>query len=101
MNFDIDSFREGCGLKFELVDPSGRVLPGYSEDDCIPCAEAGLCRPVRWKNHDAIGGDIKEPVELRIIFQTNRDMTPYQEQCSSPMLYCVYVADRGELTGGD
>jgi len=97
VNFDIDAFRPGCGLDFELVNQSGQVLPGYSAADCITCTEAGLRQPVRWQKHDSIGKDIKEPVELRIIFITNADATPYQGQCSSPMLYCIYIGDKGEM----
>ena len=98
VNFDVHSYNPGCGLAFELVDQSGRALPGYSADECTACTEPGLFQPVRWKAHDAIGKGIKEPVELRIYFRTNDDTNPYQPERSSPMLYCVYIADKGEMT---
>ena len=96
VNFDVDSFRPGCGLAFELVDAAGRVLPGYSASECVECTEPGLAQPVRWQAHGGIGREVREPVELRIVFRTNGDLTPYQSQCSSPMLYCLYIADEGE-----
>ena len=71
-------------------------MPGYSADECIICTEPGLCQPVRWKKHDSISSDIKEPVELRIIFQTNGDINGAVGYPSSPMLYCMYIADKGE-----
>ena len=95
-NFDIHAYNPGCGLDFEVVDQSGRVVPGYCADDCITCTEPGLRQPVRWKGHDAIGREIAEPVELRIHFRTNADTNPYQPERSSPMLYCIYLAKRGE-----
>ncbi|MBI4024954.1 MAG: hypothetical protein HY360_08225 [Verrucomicrobia bacterium] len=97
VNFELDAFRPGCGLSFELVDLRGKALAGYSADDCVTCMEPGLCRPVRWKDRNVIGKEVKEPVELRVVFVTNGDMTPYQEQCTSPMLYAIYVADQGEI----
>jgi len=91
VNFDMDSFREGCGLKFELIDTSGRVLPGYSEKESIMCTEPGLSRQVKWIAHDGIESSINQPVELRVIFVTNGDRTPYLDTCSSPLLYCIYI----------
>jgi hypothetical protein len=97
VNFDVDCFREGCGLSFELVDLDGRPLSGYTADDCITCTEPGLAQPVRWKAHDAIAKEIREPVELRIHFHTNGDITPYEKLCSSPLLYCLYLTDKGKF----
>lgn len=91
-NFDLDSFSAGCGLRCELVDASGQPLPGYSFADSLVCAEPGLRQPVRWKDRDCLTADIREPVELRIELLTNGDRTPYLDTCSSPLLYCVYVA---------
>ncbi|MFD0961122.1 hypothetical protein [Paenibacillus chungangensis] len=96
VNFDMDSFREGCGLKFELVDPSGRVLPGYSEEESVMCSNPGLFRQVRWKEHQGIDKDVLVSVELRVILVTNGDRTPYLDTCSSPLLYCIYIADENE-----
>jgi len=97
VNFDIDCYRSGCGLNFELVDLAGQPVPGYTVDDCITCTEPGLCQPVRWKTHDSIGKEIREPVEMRIYFQTNGDITPYAGICSSPLFYCLYIADKGGI----
>ncbi len=96
VNFDIQAYNPGCGLDFELVDQSGRVLKGYSAGECVRCVEPGLAQPVRWKEHEGIGKEIKEPVELRVYFRTNGDSNPYQPEPSSPMLYCVYLLDEGE-----
>ncbi|MFH0965626.1 MAG: hypothetical protein V2A58_16640, partial [Planctomycetota bacterium] len=74
----------------------GRALPGYSAQDCVTCTEPGLFQPVRWKGQESIGKEIREPVELRVHFRTNGDTNPYQPERSSPMLYCVYVAEEGE-----
>ncbi len=98
-NFDMDAFRDGCGLKFELVDTSGQVLPGYSEKDCEMCTEPGLAKQVRWHGHDGIGKEITQAVELRVIFITNGDQTPYLGTCSSPLLYCLYITDGDEIVG--
>lgn len=95
-NFDMDSFRSGCGLQFELVDASGRIIPGYAREDSLMCAEPGLAMPVRWKQFDSIAAHIREPVELKVILVTNGDKTPYLDTCSSPMLYCLYLADEEE-----
>jgi hypothetical protein len=97
VNFDIDSFSEGCGLDFELVDQSGHVLPGYFADECITCTESGFLRPVRWKNHDSISKDIKGPVEIRVVFQTNGETNESVQYPSSPMLYSMYIADKEEM----
>jgi len=96
VNFDIQAINPGCGLDFELVDESGRVLPEYSAEDCVTCTEPGLYQPVRWQKHDSLGKDVTQPVELRVHFRTNRDSNPYQPEPSSPLLYCIYLVEEGE-----
>jgi len=97
VNFDIDSFNEGCGLDFELVDQNGKVLPGFSAEECITCTEPGIYQPVRWKNRDCISSEIKHSVELRVIFRINGEINDAVQYPSSPMLYSLYLTDRAEL----
>jgi hypothetical protein len=52
-------------LKVELVDDSGRPVPGFALADCVPVRGDGVKLPVRWKG----GRDLKElagkPVRVR------------------------------------
>ena len=35
-------------LRAELLDSEGRVLPGYSAEDCVPIRSDGLRQMIRW-----------------------------------------------------
>ena len=35
-------------LRAELLDSEGRVLPGFSADDCVPIRSDGLRQMIRW-----------------------------------------------------
>lgn len=96
VNFDVDAYRPGCGLDFELVDVEGVVIPGYSAADCVTCSEPGLRQSVRWKDHHVISARLKDPVALRVIFRSNHDVNESLQYGSSPMLYCVYITESEE-----
>ena len=60
-----------CGkgtLRVEIVDPAtGRALPGYSRDDCIPISGDSTAAPVGWSSHSGIA-DLRREFQLRFYF---------------------------------
>ncbi len=50
-------------LTVEVLDASGKPLPGYSKADGVPLRADGVRQPVRWKTHDRLKTD--GPVRLR------------------------------------
>lgn len=96
-NVEIETFGAGTELRFELIDPSGRPVPGYTAEDCLPVRENGLFQPLRWKHHHCIDRNIADPVELRLIFTSSGEMWPYQNICTSPLLYCIYIGGKDEM----
>ena len=41
----------GGEIRVQLRDEQGRVLPGYSFDECSPIQGDSIRHPVRWQNH--------------------------------------------------
>ena len=57
------------GVRVRLLDSSGKVLPGYSFEDCCPVEGDAVAHPIRWKNQvelpDAKGSGIAIEIEIR------------------------------------
>ena len=54
-------------LKAEVLDRTGRVVPGYGEKDCVPITADGLDLPVRWKDRTALPANA-DGLRLRFVF---------------------------------
>ncbi len=53
----------------ELLDNQGKVLHGYSADDCIPLTGNEISRVVDWKKGADLSALQNTPVRLRIIMK--------------------------------
>ena len=49
----------------EVLDQQGRVMPGFSKNDCQPFTGDELRHTVRWKDHACLGSLLDQPVALR------------------------------------
>ena len=52
-----------CRLAVEVLDAAGKVLPGYSKEECIPLEADAIRHPIEWKTHDQLPAD--QSVRLR------------------------------------
>jgi len=66
VNFD----SRGGSLKVEVLDADGKVIPGYSRDDCEPLKGQSVRQPVTWKSKKELpaGG----PVRFRFLLEHAR-----------------------------
>ena len=46
----INADAKGGSVRLEIIDPFGRVLPGYSVDDCVPFTGDEVDHQVQWKS---------------------------------------------------
>lgn len=80
-------------LLVELLDSTGKVIGGYSKDDCIAVSTDGTCTAVRWKGADSLKGLPSKVMKVRF-YLTDGD------------LYSFWVSDnttgesRGYTAGG-
>ena len=58
---EVNADAEGGQVRVELCEPDGRVLDGFSREDCLPLRSDELRWQVRWKAADisTIHGDVK------------------------------------------
>ncbi len=69
----------GGKVEAELLDPAGRVIPGFSRNECQPVRESGAMLLLRWKDMKAL-----EPVLARGPFRLRLHVeraTVYGIQC--------------------
>jgi len=57
----------GGSVTVEVLDPEGRVLPGYHRDDCMALRGDAVHHPVEWKDQRTLPSGI--PFRLRFVFQ--------------------------------
>ena len=57
------------GVRVEIQDVNGKVLPGFALDDCDPLFGDTLERSVTWKNGADITALAERPVRLRFALQ--------------------------------
>ncbi|MBN1293715.1 MAG: hypothetical protein JXB48_17875 [Candidatus Latescibacteria bacterium] len=53
------------GIKVEILDSSGKVIPGYSIDDCDEIIGDSIERTVTWNNNSDVSRLAGQPVRLR------------------------------------
>src|SRR5262249_1321415 len=53
-------------LRVELQDESGRALPGYAMEDCLPITGDAIAQVVKWKTGPGVEAYAGKPVRLRI-----------------------------------
>lgn len=57
-------------IAVEVLDETGRVVPGYSRQDCLPVRQDAVNQPVRWRSHAALPA--RSGLSLRIHLNTAR-----------------------------
>jgi len=91
----------GGSLKVEVLDADGKVIPGYSRDDCEPLKGQSVRQPVTWKSQKALPVD--GPVRFRFLleharlysFMVGENARPIDEP-PGPCLQALYTFD-GEV----
>lgn len=76
-------------VRLELADKRGRVIPGYSFEDCVPITREGLRRPVRWKPRRTGRELAGRNVVIRAELVSPNCGAVYHD---SPRLYAIYTA---------
>ena len=59
----VNAEADGGTLTVAVFDRQGRLLPGFSDDDCEPVCGDGVRQSIRWAKHDRLPGD--QPIRLR------------------------------------
>lgn len=54
----------------EVLDASGKIIPGFARQDCLPVCQDKIIQPVAWKTHQTLANLKGKPVKLR--FYLNR-----------------------------
>ncbi len=58
-------------VRVEVLDSGGRVIPGYSRDDCAPLTRNAVCQTVTWKTRKELPADV-EQVRFRFLLEHAR-----------------------------
>ena len=53
------------GVRVEILDERGRVIPGFALEDCDPIREDNVRYPVTWKGSSDVGQLADKPIKLR------------------------------------
>jgi hypothetical protein len=62
-----------CGrLRVEVLDVTGRALPGFGRDECPPIRADGVDEPVGWKDRDSLDSLKDRPIRLRFHLENVR-----------------------------
>ena len=88
MYLNADGLSPGCGFSVELIDSSGRPIPGYAADDCVPIVESGIRLPVRWSKGDVITAEASRSIRARVRFEGHVDGGE-----SDQKLYALYLSE--------
>ncbi|HSW43965.1 MAG TPA: LamG-like jellyroll fold domain-containing protein [Phycisphaerae bacterium] len=87
----------GGSIRVELLDADGKVIPGYSRDDCTAVTKNGVRQAVTWKNNKELPGDGR-PVRFRFVmehaqlfsFMPGEKVRMIEEQ-AGPVLQALYT----------
>lgn len=60
---------EGGYVKAELLDAAGKVVPGYTMDDCQPITGDQVRATLKWKEHATLPPSTSEGMRLRFILR--------------------------------
>jgi hypothetical protein len=55
------------GVRVEILDPRGRVLEGFSGEDCDPIHVDSVRHRVRWNGSDDVSRFAGQPIKLRFL----------------------------------
>jgi len=91
LNVDnLDADREQT-VQVELLDQSGRAVPGYTRTDADPVAADGIAVPATWRGSPSLQNVTNDIIRLRVHFQGGK------RRDDSPRLYAIYFHEPAEI----
>ena len=68
----VNAEAEGDGLRVEVLDSDGRVIPSFSKDACVPIRGNGTKLPVSWTNGASLSSLAGDSVRFRFTLARGR-----------------------------
>ena len=59
----------GGSVRIELIDETGKTIPGYSAEECLPMNCDGVDHIIRWKNQRSLYPVIGKPLRMRFYLE--------------------------------
>ena len=88
----INADARGGSVRLEIIDPFGRVLPGYSVDDCVPFTGDDTEHQVQWTSDPQTERTISSSggLESKMISQS-RGILKVRAYLENAKLFALYV----------
>ena len=89
----INADARGGSVRLEIIDPFGRVLPGYSVDDCVPFIGDDVDHQVTWRSESeaAKTAASSEGLEGKMVSQS-RGIFKVRVYLENAKLFALYLA---------
>ena len=91
MNVENLDAEKGQVVKVELLDASGRAIPGYTLADADSIATDGIAVAATWRGGSSLSGLSVDVIRLRVHLQGGRTRR------DSPKVYAVYFSEPPEI----